>query len=305
MKISIIIPTYKRAAILRKTLASITAQEDFPQQDYEIIITYVKSDYRTAQMLKANSQIKSCTVSKAGNRAQQRNVAMKVARGNLLLLLDDDMQLNTLALVNLWQFYQKNPMVFGVGIWQNISSNNNCLFEAWLNSIGAWSTRGSSQGKTLNYFCTGLAFLPKKITDSVGFFNEAYIGYGLEDIEYGYKIEQAGYRFNVLKGLRAIHSVDGGFLSYFQKTKIAQKNTAVLLVNYPELKTFFSLTKKNKTKTLFLNILFFLPWLHNFMTIIILTVFYLLPLPKRFKFYGLNFLLKTYHAVGIKGSENR
>ena len=92
VKISVLIPTYNRREILARTLDRLFAQ-DFPSQDYEVVVTddgSVDGTLSYLRSLKAPCVLR--VVEHGSNRGQAaaRNSAFRVSQGELILFIDDD-----------------------------------------------------------------------------------------------------------------------------------------------------------------------------------------------------------------------
>ncbi len=90
--ISIIIPTHNRREVLvSRTLPAIFAQ-DFPADDYEVVVVVDGATDGTAEALRAVRPACPLRVIEQPNRGPgpARNNGIQVAKGNLLLFLDDD-----------------------------------------------------------------------------------------------------------------------------------------------------------------------------------------------------------------------
>jgi glycosyltransferase involved in cell wall biosynthesis len=86
-KVSVIIPTHNRAAVLRETLPPVLEQ-DFP--DFEVIVVNDRSTDETAAVLSEfGDQLLPITVD-FGSPARTRNAGAAAARGEFLLFTDDD-----------------------------------------------------------------------------------------------------------------------------------------------------------------------------------------------------------------------
>ncbi len=93
MKISVVIPTYNRREILARTLETLFAQ-DFPSDQYEIVVAVDGSTDGTAEFLRALKP--ACPLhivehTRNLGQAAARNSAIRIAQGEMILLVDDDM----------------------------------------------------------------------------------------------------------------------------------------------------------------------------------------------------------------------
>ena len=92
IRISVIIPTYNRRHVLERTLPGVLAQ-DFPPQDYEVIVVMDGSTDGTAELLRGLKPECSLRVLESQHRGAgaARNVGIQAAVGELVLFLDDDL----------------------------------------------------------------------------------------------------------------------------------------------------------------------------------------------------------------------
>jgi GT2 family glycosyltransferase/peptidoglycan/xylan/chitin deacetylase (PgdA/CDA1 family) len=92
IRISVIIPTYNRRQVLERTLPGVLAQ-DFPPQDYEVIVVVDGSTDGTAEMLRDLKPQCSLRVLESQHlgAGAARNVGIRAAVGDLVLFLDDDL----------------------------------------------------------------------------------------------------------------------------------------------------------------------------------------------------------------------
>lgn len=91
IKVSVVIPTFNRRRVLERTLPSLLAQ-DFPPENYEVIVVVDGSTDGTAQMLRDCKPMCSFRVLDSEHRGPgaARNVGIRAAVGELVLFLDDD-----------------------------------------------------------------------------------------------------------------------------------------------------------------------------------------------------------------------
>ncbi len=92
MEISVVVATYNRAELLLRTLHCLFDQE-FPADQYEIIVVVDGSTDNTIQVLeqcRPRCSLRYCSQTNRG-QAGARNVGIQMARGDLLLFLDDDL----------------------------------------------------------------------------------------------------------------------------------------------------------------------------------------------------------------------
>src|SRR6266852_4114083 len=92
MKISVIIPTFNRRDVITRTLPTLFNQ-DFPKNEYEVIVVIDGAIDDTAEMLQRFAPTCAFRFCEQPNQGQAvaKNAAADLARGELLLFLDDDL----------------------------------------------------------------------------------------------------------------------------------------------------------------------------------------------------------------------
>jgi glycosyltransferase involved in cell wall biosynthesis len=95
LKVSIIVPTYKRPELLSKCLNSLISQ-NFPKDEYEIIIVTDGPDDSSAEIITRLAKkttfphLYCVSLPSKKGPAAARNTGWKLARGKLILFTDDD-----------------------------------------------------------------------------------------------------------------------------------------------------------------------------------------------------------------------
>ena len=91
MRLSVIVPTYNRRALLQQTLSTIFKQ-DLPASEYEVIVVVDGSTDGTAALLRELKPPCPLQILEQANRgpAAARNAGAQLAQAPLLLFLDDD-----------------------------------------------------------------------------------------------------------------------------------------------------------------------------------------------------------------------
>jgi GT2 family glycosyltransferase len=79
----------------------------------------------------------------------------------------------------------------------------------------------------------GNVIIPRKAIDSVGYFNEAYDPYGMQDSDYGLRLTQLGFKSYYIKGLQSSHiGHDVGEQTDYRKMKDEGLNKAGAIWEY-------------------------------------------------------------------------
>lgn len=215
MVLSVIIPTFNRAEILKECLEAIFKQ-DFPKQDYEVIVVDDGSKDETRELLvKFGARHKNFKFYHQKNQGQgvARNLAVQHAQGNIVVLIGDDIIVKENFLSEHVRFHLRyaaeNETVLGLTLWH--PKLHITPFMAWLtNGSSIFGRFGGHQfayeklaGKTeadFNFFYTSNISLKRSLLDKYPF-DPTFSGYGWEDIE-------LGYRLHLREGLRLFYNPD-------------------------------------------------------------------------------------------------
>src|SRR5579883_3479281 len=90
MVLSVVIPTFNRADILKECLQALQHQ-NLPQEDYEIIVVDDGSTDETRKLLES-SKLKNLRFFHQKNQGQgvARNLGIQHAKGNIIVMIGDD-----------------------------------------------------------------------------------------------------------------------------------------------------------------------------------------------------------------------
>lgn len=113
--ISVIIPTYNRADMLRSTLTTL-AEQSLPPNTFEVVVVDDGSSDST-QSITQDTYPYQLRVIRQENQGSTtaRNRGAAESRGDLLVFLDDDMLLEKDYLAGLSEIHQHAPQVVGMG----------------------------------------------------------------------------------------------------------------------------------------------------------------------------------------------
>lgn len=234
MSVTVIIPTYNRAAILAQTLEAY-GRQTADHRICEILVIDDGSTDETRAVVERTSE--SCQpVRYLGQPnlglAAARNHGIREAVGDLLLFGDDDIipSPNLVAEHVKWQdrYPDGNCGVLGyVAWWPGVRPTP---FMRWSGLYGPQFNFGHFQqgqqlGYEVAYFCN--TSVPAKFLRGSGMFNESFRTYGYEDIELSYRLAKNGYRcfFN----RDAI-----GYHNKFEKCADALRRVEQLYRSWPE-----------------------------------------------------------------------
>lgn len=197
MDISVIVPTFNRREVVRRAVECLFAQ-NFPAGQYEVIVVVDGSEDGTADALrgmKAPCRFRIAEQSNAGPAAA-RNAGARLAEGELLLFLDDDM-LSVPELVEAHVAVHRNgPRTVGFGcIFLSPESPPSLAAECFNRELGAFYLRQKTQdGDTAEGLEHGFgnSSLPRQLLDEAGGFDASFRM--REDLELWVRLAAMGIR---------------------------------------------------------------------------------------------------------------
>jgi GT2 family glycosyltransferase len=230
--LSVVIPTYQRCASVQRLLQAL-AHQTLPADEYEVIVSIDGSDDGTSEMIGQFPASYRLVVSHQHHkgRAAACNAGIKLARGELVVLLDDDMEpvpgflaahrqahaaasrLGVLGAVPISLEQSSPPVVQYIG-WK---------FNQHLENLA----QPGYQFK-LTHFYSGNFSIRRELLLKVDAFDEAFETYGNEDLELSVRLSEAGVQLKYCPEALAHQYYTKDFAA-LARDNIAKGYTAVLL----------------------------------------------------------------------------
>ncbi|MBD3348336.1 MAG: glycosyltransferase [Candidatus Eisenbacteria bacterium] len=195
--VSVITPTHCKREHLAATLGALGAQT-YPLSLVEVIVVDDCSEDDTWDFLtglKTQYALRPILHEENRGSAAARNTALRAAEGELALFLDDDMRAVPGLIEAHVRCHDEHPGAVVIG---------NALTAPELgtsNTLRYLDTRGVhklSEGAAVpaRYFVTNNSSVPRRRLLEVGLFDESFVGYGFEDTEIAFRLEEeAGLNF--------------------------------------------------------------------------------------------------------------
>lgn len=194
MYISVVIPTYNRLPILKKSLAALENQKFTTHKidGYEILLVDDGSKDQTLPWLAENKdQLPHVKIFKQTHQgpAAARNLGVTNAIGNIIVFIDSDLvvtesflESHADALISGEQNLQ-NDRLFTYGAVINTNNFTNPTAEPY--KITDFSAA---------YFATGNVAIARKWLEKAGLFDTGFQLYGWEDLELGVRLKKLGLK---------------------------------------------------------------------------------------------------------------
>ena len=202
MILSVVIPTLDKEPLLRRTLAALATQEPGPDRPWEIVVVDDGSRDGTAAYLAAaaaapGSRLRVVSPGRNVGRARARNLGVGASRGRWVLFLDDDIVAPPGLLAAHLELLEAAAGVGTIGRVVTAPEVVDAPHFAYLDSRGVG--RLPAGPAPARFFVTQNAAVPRAAFLAVGGFDEDFAGYGFEDMELAFRLEdRARVRFQVL-----------------------------------------------------------------------------------------------------------
>jgi glycosyltransferase involved in cell wall biosynthesis len=221
-KVSVVIPTYNRSKLLKKTLQSVLDQT---YRDYEILVVNNSSTDDTKEMIESfeDPRIRVLDIQNQGVIAKSRNLGMRNAQGEYIAFLDDDDLWLPEKLEKQVDYLEKHTeydLVYAP-VW---TIDENDVRKEYLEI-----KRDPAEGRIFyelvrgNYISTLTVMMRRPLLSDIGFFSEDPALRSIEDYDYWLRIalkKQIGFIDEPL-ALYRVHS--SGVSKTVNESRLNQK----------------------------------------------------------------------------------
>jgi glycosyltransferase involved in cell wall biosynthesis len=223
--ISVTIATYKRCALLEKCLYAL-ARQSLSQEIYEIIICDSLSDDGTEEMTHSFSEkfpdLRIKHLHTKNILAAKRNLGIKEASGQIVVFFDDDCVADPDCLLKYHNLFLNNQ-------------NGNVVYcgevrfpPEWVVSSNYYKFRdsrhfGGGRRKDLKdldfktIVVMNMAFNREEFIKKIGAVDESFIGYGCEDQDLGWRLQNEGFIIKRSESLIFHYEPSGNIQGYSKK----------------------------------------------------------------------------------------
>ena len=225
--LSVVIPTHNKVQLLEKTLAALRSQDiGGDGRRWEILVVDDGSTDGTSGFLHTacrersgeNPVVRVIHPGRNVGRARARNLGGRSARGDWLLFLDDDIVAPAGLVRAHLDLLENNPGCGTIGYAVTEPRLVDGPHFHYLDTRGvARLAAGPAPGR---YFVTQNAAVPREAFLAIGGFDEGFSGYGFEDMELAFRLEdEAGIRFLALTDPVPLHVHHHTLEQYFEKKR--------------------------------------------------------------------------------------
>lgn len=199
--ISVVIPTYNRIEILKRTLSALDGQT-LKADKFEAIIIDDGSTDDTVSLIKKEKALHNFRISLLKQNHQgpaaARNKGIKVAQGEIVLIINDDTVPDSRLLEHHLTFHSKHTKgtdaLLGKVTWHPAIKIT--PFMKWLENGGPYFSFNKIKGNLAGWqrlWTCNISF-KKAFLLSYGLFDESFPDAAWEDVELGYRLSQSGLK---------------------------------------------------------------------------------------------------------------
>ncbi|MCK5364029.1 MAG: glycosyltransferase [Gammaproteobacteria bacterium] len=223
---SVVIPSRDKRALLARTLDALRTQQPGPE-DWEIVVVNDGSTDDTGAFLtelaSVEPRLKVVTPPANVGRAAARNLGWRAAAGRWIVFLDDDIVAPPGLLRAHLDILAADPTNGTIGPALTDPAIIDAPHFFYLDTRGvAKLPGGPAPGK---YFVTQNAGVLREALARIGGFDEDFSAYGFEDMDLGFRLEDAGVRFQVLEAPVPCHIHHHTLADYLDKKRICGRSS--------------------------------------------------------------------------------
>jgi GT2 family glycosyltransferase len=251
IKVSVIITTYQRKQSVLRLLDALCSQT-FPPSEFEAIVSIDGSTDGTKEAvdnIKAPFELRSIWDSNAG-KSTACNKGIKDARGELLILIDDDMEPSPKLVEAHFTAHQNRTKISVIGAAPMAVEENSPLFIHYIREkFNSHIKKISQSGFNLRIwdFYGGNFSIRKDLILDVGLFDESFKVYGYEDVELVHRLLKAGVKIIFSPDALCIQHYEDDFKGLAYKTINSGKTAVQLVSAQPETFNELQLVEYNLT----------------------------------------------------------
>lgn len=219
-ELSLIIPYYFQIDIVIETLKEVDSQVNFIKKNIEVLIidSHTNSEKINIKKFNKNNQYLFIKIIQTENIiARKRNIGIKNAKADYIIFLDDDVVPKKSFIKKFLDLSTKNNKILTSCIVDFETPRNSYLYYRRTKENSVKKHLLSSE-EISPIFATSMAFGVKKsnIVDNKQYFDENFIGYGWEDVDYFIEAQKKGLKIGI-SNICVIHKESDSYQRYFKK----------------------------------------------------------------------------------------
>lgn len=249
MYISIIIPNYNGRNYISACLDSLFKQSLIP---FEIIVVDNASKDESLKIVERYKDVRLIKLDKNYGFSKAVNKGIKAAKGDYVVLLNNDTEVDKDWLLELVNCIEKDDKIFSCSSKMlryherdkidDAGDEYNILGWAYKRGDGASIEKYNSNEPVFSS-CAGAAIYRKKVFEEIGYFDENFFAY-MEDVDVSYRAKIKGYK-NVYCSRAIVYHIgsatSGSKYNSFKVRLAARNNIYVVYKNMPFIQLVINL----------------------------------------------------------------
>lgn len=247
MRISFVVPTYRRPEALRETLEALSSLSH-PYDRYEVVVVDDGSNDVTPEVVqgfKDRSVAITYIYQENSGVAKARNTGAAAATGELLIFLDDDILVERDHIARHLAVRERYGDCLVNGHWEFSPHTTAALeetpfgrfrihLEDWVKTAIDKEPLGDGRLRPSGVTAANLGISAARFRE-IGGFDEAFPFAGCEDQDFSYRAREAGFNFIYDPAIRLVHNDERVTLARFGARQRRGAHTSVYLVaRHPE-----------------------------------------------------------------------
>jgi glycosyltransferase involved in cell wall biosynthesis len=238
--VSVVIPTRQRREPLRRALASLALQT-VPAEEYEVVVAVDGATDGTREMLATFSapyELRAVTSVHPGGRAAACNSALELAKGDVVIILDDDMQVVPQFVDSHRRHHRLGSRLCVLGSVPVTLNGSSPMAARYVQAKFDAHLRRLADPEHVYQprdFYSGNASLRSEVLREVGGYDDSFTDYGNEDVELWVRLRAADVTFRFDAEALALQEYDKSLDALGRDTMAKGRSAVRLARNHPEV----------------------------------------------------------------------
>lgn len=227
--ISVVIPTHKRAGLLKSLLESFLTQS-LSFSSFEIIVVSNFDDRDSKALIESLQQtvlpIRYLVAQKIGANIA-RNLGAKHTTSDIVLFIDDDCYIEDQDLLQkIIQYHATHQDVMVAGGRYMLPPGSSTLEKAYFEISNSWINQGYIDENFAFHLVGGIVSYKRKIFDQNLFFDEGII-FGGAETEFHDRLQAAGFKTTLINNVCICHKPPLSIKSFIRKAYLQGKKQSI------------------------------------------------------------------------------
>ena len=207
LSVTVIIPVHKITEAFSLCIASVL---NALEPDGEVIVVGDGLASKVFEFLTDRPQIKVLVNNKISGPAAARNFGANSAKGNILFFIDSDVTIKPDTIEKIVSVFQNKKDVSAIiGSYDDEPADKSFVSQ-YKNLMHHYVHQTSSENASTFWGACGA--VRKEVFLSLGGYNQDYVKPSIEDIEFGYRLINAGHKISLCKEIQVKHFKKWTFL---------------------------------------------------------------------------------------------